>query len=205
MLRDKTILVTEPDAVDLRLRELGLSRSGLLNVRTAALADAANATGFHCANAAGTYKYQTGSWGLRQFFVGDDWEIDRSAGVEAIFNPKLRIRVAYCNVDTACRDDQPKPRSPKGSGAEKLCMGTLFGEGGLPHYAPRAVEDIATYYLMVDDMGAAELSRPVIERGTFVAMIERIYVSLGDDLVLEPIATRDIDPISDFDPKVERK
>ena len=69
----------------------------------------------------------------------------------------------FCNVDRACDDEhEPKPRSPKGAGAERACVGNLFGKE-LPKYVPEPEEkDIATFYLMVDENGAAELSRPVV-------------------------------------------
>jgi hypothetical protein len=37
------------------------------------------------------------------------------------------------------------------------------------------------YYLMVDHNGAAELTRPIVTGGTFIAAVERIYLSAGDD------------------------
>jgi len=69
--------------------------------------------------------------------------------------------------------------------------------------APRLVGDSMLYYLMVDQSGAAELTRPVVSGGTFLAAVERIYLSSGDD---DPaVLSEDIGPVDNFDPQVVRK
>lgn len=200
----ETVVLREPWDVDPRLIQLGLSRSGLRRVVRVALSEAANATPHHCANASGTFAYQHGTWGLRNEFVSAGWVVERPNGVEAIWHPELKIRVIFCNVDVACdRNAKPKPRSGKGAGAERTCIGNLFGD--LPTYAPRPAEGAATYYLMVDEKGASELSRPVVSGGTFVAYIEQIYLGNGDsdDEGLDLLG-RD-DAVDNFDPQVVRK
>ena len=93
---------------------------------TVALVEAANATSYHCSNAAGTFSYQHSRWALRQEFVEGEWTLDRCDGVEAIWNEDRKIRVIFSNVDIACDDEQPpKPRSRKGAGAERACIGNL--------------------------------------------------------------------------------
>jgi hypothetical protein len=140
----KTQVLKEPWDVDRRLSEMGLQRDRLLTVRTVAISEAANATLNHCANAPGTFAYQHGTWALRDQHVGDDWKVDRTDGVEAILNKALGIRVIFSNVNIACDDERnPKPRSSKGAGSERVCMGNLFGD--LPRYAPRQRDEIATY------------------------------------------------------------
>src|SRR5262249_32429246 len=118
-------------------------------------------------------------------------------------NDALKIKIAFCNVDLACDDNHsPKPRSKKGAGAERASGGGLFGD--LPQYAARPVGEYALYYLMVDEVGAAGLSRPVLKRGTFVAMVERLYLSYGSDdegLLVEDRGG----PADNFDPQVLRK
>ena len=60
------------------------------------------------------------------------------------------------------------------------------------------------YYLMVDQNGTAELSRPVVSGGTFLAAVERIYLSRGDDD--DPaVLGDDTGPVDNFDPQVVRK
>jgi hypothetical protein len=137
--------------------------------------------------------------------VGPDWVEDRSDGVEAIRNECLKIKIVFCNVDVACQDDpQPQPRSRKGAGAERASGGFLFPE--LPQYAPQPTGEYALYYLMVDENGAAELSRPALKGGKFVGMIERIYLSRGNDDDGALVAKDDDNgPADNFDPQVVRK
>jgi hypothetical protein len=202
----ETRVLKELSDVDRRLNELGLDRVGLLSARDVALNEAANATPNHCANASGTFAYQHGTWALRHQFVGSDWKVDRTDGVEAIVNRELRVRVAFQNVDRACDDENsPIPRSEKGAGAERLCEGNgLFDN--LPRYARAPVEKFATFYLMVTAAGACELSRPVISNGTFSAFVERVYLSDGSDFSeTKRLSLESNDAITDFDPQIVRK
>ena len=74
----------------------------------------------------------------------------------------------------------------------------------LPQYAPRQTESSKLYYLMVDPNGAAELTRPVLSGGKFIAAIERIYLSFGG--AEEPdVVGEDNGPVDNFDPQVVRK
>ncbi|MFO1048095.1 MAG: hypothetical protein U1E52_09385 [Geminicoccaceae bacterium] len=202
----ETSVLKETWDVDRRLRELALSRGSLLVVRDVALNEAANATPNHCANAAGTFSYQHGTWALRDQFAGLRWTVDRADGVEAIFNKDLNIRIAFQNVDRACDDEiAPAPRSEKGAGAERLCQGNgLFGQ--LPRFAPVPFDKCATFYLMTASDGACELSRPVITNGAFTAYVERIYLSDGSDFTdRKPLPLDSDDAATDFDPQVTRK
>jgi hypothetical protein len=137
--------------------------------------------------------------------VGKNWVEDRTDGIEAIRNDSLKLKIAFSNVDLTCVDDHtPKPRSNKGAGAERASGApSLFPD--LPRYAPRPDEKYALYYLMVDENGAAELTRPVVKGGTFTATIERIYLSDGSDGGKELLADDDTGPADNFDPQVVRK
>lgn len=198
----ETVVLREVWDVDLRLDQLKLNRKGLLIARDVAMQERANATPFHCSNAPGTFSYHHGTWAIRDQFVDKDWSICRLDGIEGIRNEALKIKVAFSNVDLACDDDHvPKPRSEKGAGAERAASGGLFGY--LPHYAPEPVDDFALYYLMVDQDGAVELTRPVVSNGTFETPIERIYLSDGGD---GGAALLEGDDVADnFDPQVARK
>jgi hypothetical protein len=199
-----TRLIKELPDVDRRLAELALDRPTLLKVREIALAAAADATAFHPANAAGTFAYQHGTWGLRDSNVGKVWRAERPGGVEVIFNPAINVMVAYANVDVACNDDHsPKPRSRKGAGAERVALGSLYES--LPEYSSLPKEGVQLYYLMVAESGAAELSLPVVKHSTFVSCIERIYLSDGDDLDRIARSFDDGDIADNFDPIVARK
>lgn len=200
----ETLIRREDRDVDRRVGGLGLNKKSLLTVVTVAIEASAEASPFHPANAAGTFAYQSGTWALRNEFVGSDWVIDRSNSVEAIKNEDTKVKIVYSNVDLACNEDQgPKPRSRKGAGAERVCNGNLFDE--LPQYAPNQDDEYATYFLMVDENGAAELTRPVIRDGTFSSCIERIFISLGGDDIESGLLLDDDDAVKDFDPLVLRK
>jgi hypothetical protein len=202
----KSVVHRESWDVDKRLAELGLTRNGLLVARDIAIQESANATSFHPANAAGTFSYHHGTWAIRHEFVGKDgWADDRVDGIEAIRNDTLKIKVAFCNVDIACNDQHwPKPRSKKGAGAERASGGGgLFAD--LPHYAEKPSGEFALFYLMVDEQGAAELTRPVVKGGTFESAVERIYLSNGSDDDRATITGDDTGPVDNFDPQVVRK
>lgn len=189
--------------VDRRLAELGLIRPGLLRVVDVALSAAARATPFHPANAAGTFSYQDGTWALRDEFHNNGWEVDRSDAVEAIRRPSYGIKVVFSNVDLACDDNQPpRARSRKGAGAERACIGNLFGF--LPTVARPPSGEWKTYYLMVDAQGACELSLTTISGGNFDTPVERIYLSDGSDFDGSRLMLDDGEA-EDFDPQVERK
>jgi len=200
-----TIILREPWEVDPRLAELALDRAGLLRVADMARNEGANATPFHCANAPGTFSYQYGTFALRREFVGESWRVDRSEGVEGIWNSSARTRVAYSNVDVCCNDVHgPKPRSKKGAGAERVCQLGMFD--GLPQYAPRQAGPNATFYLMVAEDGAVELTRPVIENETFSTYVERLYLRFGgDDDTPAARPLDEDDAVANFDPQVARK
>jgi hypothetical protein len=200
-----TRILREPWEVDGRLAEMGLTRPGLLKVRDAALGAAADATPIHCANAAGTYSYHTGVYMLRDVHLGETWKMARPSGVEVIRNDDVRVLVGFSNVHHSCDDeDAPLPRSEKGAGAERVeHQATLFED--LPRFAPRPEAGVwAMYYLMIDPNGRAELSRPVIEGGTYAAFIERLYLSNGDDIGGRGLSL-DGEVADGFDPQVVRK
>ena len=114
-------------------------------------------------------------------------------------------KIIFANVDVAHDDKHdPKPRSPKGAGSERMCTGNLFPN--LPQHAPASAEGWSIYYVMVDENGAVELSCPILKNGTFVDYIERIFLSDGSDIDGEAkLPLDDKDSATDFDPKVARK
>jgi hypothetical protein len=200
----EAIILRESWEVQPRLHQLTLPKNKLLEVRDIAIHEGSNATEFHAANAGGTFRYHHGIWALRNHFVGPNWFLDRTNGVETIRNKELKLIVGFCNVDLACVDwRRPQPRTKKGSGVERTAGPGLFDS--LPEYAPRQTGEWQFFYLMVDEKGAVELSRPVIKRGKFTSMIERIYLSNGTDDDGTGI-TKDIpDAVIEFDPQIARK
>jgi len=175
-----------------------------LRVRDAALGAAADATPYFAANAAGTLSYHHGVPALRYEFVGKFWIVDRPTGIEVIRNPEANLMIGFANVDIACIDSHgPKPRSDKGAGTERMCQGNLFGS--LPQHASRQRGIWKLYYLMVAENGAAELSCPIVEDGTFVTCVDRLYLSDGSDFGRGLDITDDSDVATNFDPQVIRK
>jgi hypothetical protein len=200
----RTVFLKEPWDVDRRLSEMTLVHSKLLHIRDVAVNEAANATPFHAANAAGTFSYHHGTWALRDQFAGKDWIVDRSEGVEAIRNDRDKIKVAFCNVDLACNESHvPQPRTKKGAGAERATGAGLFDD--LPQFAPKPTGEWQFYYLMVDERGAAELTRPIVKGGTFTTPVERIFLSNGmDDDGGKPLEDT-TDTAVEFEPQIARK
>ncbi len=201
----KTRIVEEPSNRELRLAEMQLHYEGLILAVAAARDGAAMKTDLHCANAAGTFAYQHGTHALRENFVGSGWFVDRDSGVESIVHPELKLKVAFANVDQACKATGPKPLGRKGSGVERVCSGNLNLFNDLPEYAPQVPSDFSMYYLMVDSSGAAELTSPVVVGDTFTAYVERIYLTDGSDVTVDPVEFSDADATNEFDPVVKPK
>lgn len=201
----KTLFWRESWDVSRQLSRMDLTLDRLLNVARAALAAGADATPFHASNAGGTFRYQEAVWALRDGHVGDVWAVDRENGIEAIKNERLKLKIAFSNVDLACNDEHdPRPRSKKGRGAEIACSGNLLPMD-LPKFAPRPDDGWATYYLLLDDKGAVELSRPIVSGETFQAFVERIYLSDGSEFDPERTPLDDDGSAQEFDPLVLRK
>ncbi|MCB9959633.1 MAG: hypothetical protein H6843_13610 [Rhodospirillaceae bacterium] len=205
MAQPETKIINTPKHVRERVEELGLDLDLLLEVRSIAVYEARKVTPFHCANASGTYAYHEGVWALRDRFVGENWRVERPDQIEVITHRKTGMRVGFQNVDLACDENNlPKPRTAKGAGAERAAQLNLFSH--LPHTAKTQSGPISIlYYLMVDEMGRAELTPPIVEDHTFKGAIERIFIDeqpLNDDLsLLDDIS----DSANDFDPEVYRK
>lgn len=201
-----TQILAEPWEARPRLANLGTSREQMMKVVDIVIGAANNATKLHCANARGTFAYQNGVFGLRSEHIGGGWEIDRSEGVEGIIRYDGQVRILFSNVDICCVPTLlPKARSKKGAGSERVCQGNLFAS--LPHMTPPPPSGIETFYLLVDESGRAELSRPVIEGESFTYFVERIFLGglEDDDEPYDRPTLDDDDAVVDFDVSVTRK
>lgn len=201
----ETKVLGEPWGVDRRIAEMGLSKQGLINAVRAARTASGNATALHPSNAAGTFGYHEGVASLRREFIGDEWVIDRKDGVETIRNDRKGLKIGFCNVDRACGDNAPKPRSDKGAASERACGPMLFDPDELRYFVRDDAVGLAFYYLMVDEKGRAELTRPKISGKTFEGAVERIFLlPEGDEE--DTLLDLDDDGIAeDFEPKIVRK
>lgn len=201
--RIETRLLAEPWDVDRRLKELDLTLEGLLVVVRIAMVERNSVTGLHALNAAGTLAYHHGLAQLRREFLGEIWVIDHTEGIETIRHVGTGVRIGFCGVEEACGLFHPKPRSAKGPGAERACGPMLFDD--LPTFVRLPAGAPALYYVMVDPFGAAELTRPVIERGTFTGAVERIVLTRGGDEEAPVRSSGAEDTADGFDPVVVRK
>ena len=115
----------------------------------------------------------------------------------------------FQNVDVACsKVTDPKPRSEKGAEAERECQGNLFEFYGIavPEKVRNDKTSRAVHFIMVDERGAVEVSRPVLEGGKFIQFIQRLFVSDGSELEQIKITGSDIsEPIDDFDIAISRR
>ncbi|MFT9063280.1 MAG: hypothetical protein ABF430_05695 [Acetobacter persici] len=198
---------SEPEEVDNFLESIDASRNQFFLVGQRALHAKTNATPFHAKNAPGTYVYHEAIPQLRFLFVGEKWTPKTINGVEYIENKDKKIRIAYSSVDVCClREITPKPCSAKGAGVERALNGSLFSN--LPNYTK--MEDISKqsdytiYYMMMDEKGNIELSRPVVSNRTFSNYKERNFLGSCEEGVEENY-NLDGDTVSDFDPQVTRK
>ncbi|WP_107987675.1 hypothetical protein [Breoghania corrubedonensis] len=203
-------ILDDPDEVASFLTENNLTREGILAVRDAAYVQRIDCSPLMAVNAPGTFAYHYGVLEMRVQFLGQYWDISREGGIEAIINPQKNTKIVFQNVDVACsRLIDPKPRSEKGAGVERECQGNLFEFYGISTpkkiRAPKA--GTAVHFIMVDDRGAVEVSRPVIEDKKFTGFIERVFVSDGADLdAQEVLPSGPLDqPVDDFDVQVRRR
>lgn len=203
-------IIDDPEEVRLFLEGNDLSVDGVLFVRDAAHIHMVDTSPLMALNAPGTLAYHYGLLETRVQFLGKGWEISRKGGIEAIFNADKKIKLAYQNVDLACmRATSPNPRTKKGSGAERECEANLFEYFDVP--APKLVQlpqDIVPVFcIMVDERGAVEVSRPVIEDEKFTGFIVRAFVSDGTDLGEQEVTpSGDLSaPADDFEVPVIRR
>ncbi|MBW7852450.1 MAG: hypothetical protein H3C38_18290 [Rhodospirillales bacterium] len=203
-------ILDDPDEVDRFLEANHLTRQGILAIRDAAYVQMVDCSPLMAANAPGTLAYHYGVLETRAQFLGEHWELSREGGIEAIFNQQLNSKIVFQNVDVACsRVNDPRPRSEKGSGAERECQANLFEFYGMS--TPKKIRipqnHMAVYFIMVDERGAVELSRPVIEDKKFTGFIERVFVSDGSDIEREKaLPAEPLDqPVDDFDVPVRRR
>lgn len=211
MLKYAEQIVWEKEDAEAKLKSMDMDSQRLVRVAAVAIGQANNVTGNFALNAWGTFAHHYGLAELRNQFAGPDWKIDRSEGIESIVNEGKMLKVTFQNVDVAMGKSDPKPRSPKGAGAERACEGNLGLFPDAPIFVPAlpTVHDrYALWSLMVDEAGNLELSRPVVEGGTFKICRERILIADAEDW-LGPDPKGGVGPESgdgdDYEVKVSRK
>lgn len=210
MLEDpiETEIIEDSDAVDQFLLSWNLTRAGVLSVRDAAYGQLIDCSPLMAKNAPGTLAYHYGVLELRVQFLGDQWELCSDRGIEAIISADSSRKVVYQNVDIACsRSFDPKPRSEKGTETERDYQKNLFDFYGVsaPERMRVPKSSIVALAVMVDERGAVEVSRPVVEDGRFTKFVVRAFVSDGGDVEEGARLDKLEDPVDDFDVPIKRR
>lgn len=203
-----TLIIDGPEEVDTFLKSINLTRSGVLAIRDIAYGHFVDCSPLMAKNAPGTMAYHFGVFELRVQYLGDHWEMISEGGIEGIISPDKSVKVVFQNVDLACsKSIKPQPRSEKGSEAERGCQRNLFEFYGI--VAPEKVRipkaSTAVFAIMVDDRGAVEVSRPVIEDKKFSGFVVRAFVSDGADFDTLATGVGLPSPAEDFDVTVKRR
>lgn len=204
----ETEIIADPVEVENVLADFNLTVSGILSVRDAARSHFLDAGPLMAINAPGTLAYHYGIQEIRVQFLGKHYKVDRSGGVEAIVSHDGLRKIVFQNVDLACsKSFEPRPRSEKGAGFEQACVGNLFDYAGvnLPRKVRPDSSHTAVLFVMVDERGAVEVSRPVVSSGGFSGFVQRIWVSDGSDLESSVHRKPLLSPVEDFHVAVTRR
>lgn len=199
-------IVWQKEEAVAKLKSMDMDRDKLIRVAAVAIGQANNVTSNFATNAWGTFAHHYGLAELRNQFVGPIWSIDRSEGIESIVHEAKMLKATFQNVDLAMGKSDPKPRSPKGAGAERACEGNLGLFPDIPVYVPVIPDKYELWSLMVDETGNLELSRPVVQGGTFSICRERILIADAEDwLGPNPKSGAGDDKGDDYEVRVSRK
>ena len=189
-----------------RIADLGFGEwDSLLKVRDVACAKAAEgASPFFPLNGAGTLAFRYGTRELGAYLDTLGWVTHNAFGASGMRHPSTARLAYYQNVDVACdlaRD--PRPRTRKGTGAERRDQGVLWED--LPTAFPNQRAGSEVWYLMVAEDGAVELTRAVVRDGQFEQPFERIFVAGGGELDVVRQTGELPDDAVDFDVPVFRR
>lgn len=173
-----------------RLRELGLTKEGLLSAVRAAAAAVAGCTSDSPPISRGWLAWYQAVVRLRQEFRPRGWEADDTANFSTIIDHSARVKIAVANTDagTANVSFFPTNRSRRGElsrqaiAANQYCL-PLPGWDVEPEEAK--TPGYSTWYLclyIAGDTVRAELSLPTsCEGGYFGGWSERIFLTSGGD------------------------
>lgn len=201
-------IIFEDYAAESRLMALQLNKEGILAIRDVAHSYRIDASPLMASNAPGSLAYHFGVEALRQQFLGSVWRLDRNGGLEGIVNVNTGLKVCFQNIDVACNlINNPKPISEKGAGAERACQGNLFAKAGLviPSKPAPMGSRSAVSFVMVDQNGGVEVSRPVVSDGKYIDFVERIFVSDGSDFGRFEAEGIPSAPVDDFNVSISRR
>lgn len=183
------VRVTEWD-VNARLRELGLTREGLISAVKAAVAAGAGCTSNHPPIAPGFMVWMAAVVRLREEFSRLGFVKDNTANFPTIIHHGNLVKVAVANTDenTGHLVAKPTNRSKKGELGRRAAfinqmMLPFMGTPSEPEEAK--LPGFSTWYLCIyvhGDTVRAELSHPTeIENGYFADWSERLVLIDSDD------------------------
>jgi hypothetical protein len=198
---------------DRRLRELGLSREGVLSAVKAAAAAVHRTTRDYPPIAGGLMAWMEAVARLRQEFRAHGWEADDTGNFSTIIDHAGRVKVAVANTDEGTGNSlsQPTNRSKRGElsrlAIEANQLSLPFTEW-LAEPEEAKLPGYSTWYLCVYVRGEvvrAELSLPTsCASGYFGGWSERIILVSGEEDWMSSI-TPERDDGPDFEVKVARK
>jgi len=107
----------EPNKVDARLREMGLSATVLLSALNAGIASLALASPNHPPNFGGTSLWAEAVRVLRELLIPKGWRKDNSYNFPTVVSPDRKIAVAVASGDegTGIRKGNPSTHYPRGT------------------------------------------------------------------------------------------
>lgn len=197
-------------SIEARVRELGLSREGLLSAVRASAAAVAGCTVNSPPIARGWLAWHDAVVRLRQEFRSYGWEADDTANFSTIIDHAAGIKIAVVNTDEGTGNvaSFPTNRSKRGE-LSKIAIES--NQYRLPFMAePDELKspNFQTWYLCVHVVGEtvkAELSLPTkCEGGIIGGWRERIILVTGDD-DLRISNSDDYDEGPDIEVRISRK
>jgi len=196
-----------------RLKELRLTREGLIEAVKASVAGRGDCTDNDPPAAPGWNSWRYGVRRIREIYRSEGWDKDDTNQLSTIANHDLQIKVAVCNTDdgTAIDDQIPRNRSRKGVASERATdVNTtpyLFRE--MEEDKARNTADYVTWYLCIyneDENVRAELSCPSsLEAGYFTDYSERIFIITEGEWKKLDLTGQDDNFGTEFEIKVSRK
>ncbi|MET9268739.1 hypothetical protein [Kribbella sp. NPDC003557] len=183
----------EIEEVESQLESLGLTRSGLERVVSAAVGGYTSTTRFHASSAAGTYLYHEATAALRRVLVpsNEDWDYDEQDQQPRVFSEVRGLTIVAQSGDEYTGledpDEEPRARHPKGAAtARKVTVNSdqlaLFPMSllvsGADANAPSGMLTWVLLIAIVDGVARSELSLPnqVDKQGKACGWVHRILL-----------------------------
>lgn len=205
------VIYDEPQDVDARLVELGLTQQELRDALEAGLAAAALATANHPPNFGGTSLWAEAVRGLRETLIPKGWHRDNSYNFPTVVrgDGKIAIAVAAGDPGTGDKDMHPSTsykRGPIMIGKVEVNQHLPFDHLPVGYGDPDPNAPEATWVLLHDrehDELRCELSLPVTinKKGFVETWGERIILS---PITIDPARARILDD-EPVDPTIEIK